>query len=191
MTRWSWNPIEDDWHETYEELLGFIDTHGHGRPNRLDPQESELAQWIGVQRSSYKDKKISAERVELLEKVPGWLWSAWNDDLKSELWNRSFDAVAKYSERTGNIRIAMSHREDGIAIAAWISTQRQSHKSGELSEEQIRRLESLAGWSWMVHKDSWETKYALAVQFAKREGHANIPQRHLEDGTNIGSWVNT
>jgi superfamily II DNA or RNA helicase len=190
LTRWSWNPIEDDWHETYEELLSFIDTHGHGRPNRLDPQESELAQWIGVQRSAYKDKKISAERVELLEKVPGWLWSARNEDTKSELWNRSFEAVEKYSKRTGNVRPLKSHREDGIAIAAWISTQRQSHKSGELSEKQIRRLESLAGWSWMVHKDSWETKYALAVQFSKREGHANIPQRHTENGIELGSWIN-
>ena len=190
LTRWSWNPIEDDWHETYKELLSFIDTHGHGRPNRIDPQESELAQWIGVQRSAYKDKKINAERVELLEKVPGWLWSARNEDTKSELWNRSFEAVDKYSERTGNVRIIKSHREDGIAIAAWISTQRQSHKSGELSEEQIRRLESLAGWSWMVHKDSWETKYALAVQFSKREGHANIPQRHTENGIELGSWIN-
>jgi superfamily II DNA or RNA helicase len=190
LTRWSWNPIEDDWHETYKELLSFIDKHGHGRPNRLDPQESELAQWIGVQRSAYKDKKISAERVELLEKVPEWLWSARNEDTKSELWNRSFEAVEKYSERTGNVRITTSHREDGIAIAAWISTQRQSHKSGKILEEQTRRLESLAGWSWMVHKDSWETKYALAVQFAKREGHANIPHRHTENGTELGSWIN-
>ncbi len=190
LTRWSWNPIEDDWYETYEELLSFIDTNGHGRPSKLDPQESELAQWIGIQRSAYKDKKISAERVELLEKVPGWLWSARNEDTKSELWNRSFEAVKKYSERTGNIRLLKSHREDGIAIAAWISTQRKSHKSGELSEDQMRRLESLAGWSWMVHKDSWETKYALAVQFAKREGHANIPQRHTENGIELGSWIN-
>jgi superfamily II DNA or RNA helicase len=190
LTRWSWNPIEDDWYETCEELLSFIDTNGHGRPSKLDPQESELAQWIGVQRSAYKDKKISAERVELLEKVPGWLWSARNEDTKSELWNRSFEAVEKYSERTGNIRLLKSHREDGIAIASWISTQRKSYKSGELSEDQIRRLESLAGWSWMVHKDSWETRYALAVQFAKREGHANIPQRHTENGIELGSWIN-
>ena len=191
LTRWSWNPIEDDWHETFQELLTFIKANGHGRPNRLDTKESELAQWIGVQRSAYKDRKITAERVELLESIPGWLWSARNDTIRSESWDRSFQAVRTFSERTGNVRMAKSHREDGIAIASWISAQRTTYKLGQLSIEQSRQLESLNGWKWDVFDESWELRYSLSLQYAEREGHANIPQRHLEDGTNIGSWVST
>lgn len=190
LTRWSWNPIEDDWHETFQELLTFIKANGHGRPSRLNTKESELAQWIGVQRSAYKDRKITAERVELLESIPGWLWSARNDTIRSESWDRSFQAVRTFSERTGNVRMAKSHREDGIAIASWISAQRTSYKLGQLSIEQSQQLESLNGWKWEVFDESWELRYSLSLQYVKREGHANIPQRHLENGTNIGSWVN-
>ena len=191
LNRWSWNPIEDDWHETFQELLTFIKANDHGRPSRLDTKESELAQWIGVQRSAYKDRKITSERVELLESIPGWLWSARNDTIRSESWDRSFEAVRTFSERTGNVRMSKSHKENGIAIASWISAQRASYKSGELSKEHQRQLESLKGWGWEVFDESWELRFALALEFAIREGHANVPQKHVENGTDMGTWVNT
>ena len=191
LPRWSWNPIEDDWHETYEELLSFIKTNGHGRPNRLDSKESELAQWIGVQRSAYKDEKIPSHRIELLEIIPGWQWSIRNESTKSKLWDNSFAATKKYSEREGNLRLSKSFREDGILIGQWISIQRKDYKAGKLADERIRLLESLTGWAWDVFDEAWELRYELAIQFVEREGHANIPQRHLEQEIDMGSWVNS
>ena len=87
--------------------------------------------------------------------------------------------------------MSKSHRENGIAIASWISAQRASYKLGELSKEHQRQLESLKGWGWEVFDESWELRFALALEFAKREGHANVPQRHKENGTDMGTWVNT
>ena len=41
LPRWSWNPIEDDWWETYQEILHFLEKNGHIRPSKLKPDESE------------------------------------------------------------------------------------------------------------------------------------------------------
>jgi capsular polysaccharide biosynthesis protein len=36
---------------------------------------------------------------------------------------------------------------------------------------------------------SWENGFAALGQFADREGHANVPSSHLEDGFRLGQWV--
>ena len=59
-----------------------------------------------------------------------------------------------------------------------------------LTAEQIQRLESPNGWSWMAFNESWESQYTLALQFADRDGRAKAPQRHIEDGIDLASWVN-
>ncbi len=190
LHRWSWNPIEDDWHETYQALLSYLKTNGHIKPSRRNSKESELSQWIGVQRTSYKHQKISQERIALLGAIPGWTWSARNEATQISSWEKSIEAVRSYSEKNGNVRASKSHKENGIAIASWISTQRKSYQAGSLSPKQIQQLESLDGWAWEVFNESWESQYLLALQFATREGHAKIPQRHIEDGTDLGTWVN-
>lgn len=190
LTRWSWNPIEDDWHETYQALLSYLKTNGHIKPSSRNSKESELSQWIGVQRTSYKHQKISQERITLLEAIPGWTWSARNEATQISSWEKSMEAVRSYSEKNGNVRASKSHRENGVAIASWISTQRKSYQAGSLSPTQIQQLESIDGWAWEVFNESWESRYLLALQFAKREGHAKIPQRHIEDGIDLGTWVN-
>jgi len=190
LPRWSWNPIEDDWNEAYQRLLTFLETNGHIRPGRGNASESELSQWIGVQRTAFKDQKISQERIALLESIEGWTWSARNESTSRSLWEKSFEAVKSYSEANGHVRASKSHREYGIAIASWIYIQRKKYQAGSLSKKQIESLESLEGWAWDVFSESWESRYLLARQFAEREGHARIPQRHIEDGIDLGAWVN-
>ena len=191
LPRWSWNPVEDDWKATFQELTHFIEIHGRLATNRMDPKESELAQWIGVQRSAYKDKKIPLHRKELLEETPGWQWSIRNENTKSALWDKSFIATKNYSEREGNLRMSKSFREEGIAIAPWIAIQRKTYKDGKLSAEKIQMLESLEGWAWDVFDEAWELRYEMVLQFVHREHHGQVPQRHIEKGIDIGTWVNS
>jgi len=36
----------------------------------------KLGQWIGSRRRYYKNNKLDANKVALLEAVPGWVWAA-------------------------------------------------------------------------------------------------------------------
>ena len=57
-----------------------------------------------------------------------------------------------------------------------------------LSDEEVARLEAL-GVVWDVAAAQWEQNYALLRAFVEREGHANVPQKHEEDGERLGGWL--
>ena len=191
LSRWSWNPIDDDWNDSYTQLQQFALTNPGRFPQRRNEGEDELAQWVGVQRSAYKAGKITSQRIEMLESIPGWLWEARNERIRQSSWEKSFIALKTHLENGGTLKIAKNVRIDGIAVGAWVSTQRNMHQSSKLHQSQIDDLESLPGWAWDVFEESWELRYQKVSQFAAREKHAIVPQRTIEDGVDIGTWVNT
>ena len=44
---------------------------------------------------------------------------------------------------------------------------------------------------WDVFGDQWERSYALLRAYREREGHANVPLRHVEEGEKLGGWLST
>src|SRR6202007_996324 len=87
----------------------------------------------------------------------------------------------------GHARVASGHIEDGVKLGGWIAE--QSAERRNLSPERVAQLEALPGWSWTVSQDVWDERYELVRKFAKREGHARVPQSYVENGVNIGKWV--
>ena len=132
LSRWSWNPIDDDWNDSYTQLQQFALTNPGRFPQRRNEGEDELAQWVGVQRSAYKAGKITSQRIEMLESIPGWLWEARNERIRQSSWEKSFISLKTHLENGGTLKIAKNVRIDGIAVGAWISTQRKMHQSSKL-----------------------------------------------------------
>jgi superfamily II DNA or RNA helicase len=191
LARWSWDPIEDDWNDSFVQMQNFALKHPERFPQKQNADEFELAQWLGVQRSAYKAGKISDERIKLLESITGWIWEARNDRIRLDAWNESYAALQKHLARGGTLKIAKNVRVDGIALSSWVSIQRKMFQSSKLSKSQIEDLESLPGWAWDVFEESWELRFQKVLQFANREKHALVTQRTIEDGVDIGTWVNT
>lgn len=52
----------------------------------------------------------------------------------------------------------------------------------------------MPGWEWNTKEAAWQKHYAALQQFVEREGHGDVPGRHLErfNGAELklGSWVN-
>ena len=46
------------------------------------------------------------------------------------------------------------------------------------------------GFTWDVSVARWEYNFHLLERFVEREGHCRVPSRHVEDGENLGSWLN-
>jgi len=52
-------------------------------------------------------------------------------------------------------------------------------------------LEALPRWSWDPFADRFEENFRVLEQFVEREGHARVPDSHVEDGVRLGNWVGT
>ena len=57
-----------------------------------------------------------------------------------------------------------------------------------MSDEEVRRMEAL-GVSWDPLADQLERMFSLLRVYREREGHANVPKQHVEDGQRLGVWL--
>ena len=55
-----------NWQEKYQELIAFKEKHGHVNVPQKHP---ELGRWVNTQRNSYKEGKLSQERIDLLNVI--------------------------------------------------------------------------------------------------------------------------
>ena len=64
------------WLARYDALKAFLEKNGGKYPVKGDP--TRLGEWIIDQRTAYRKglKRLSADPIELLEKLRGWTWNA-------------------------------------------------------------------------------------------------------------------
>ena len=94
------------------------------------------------------------------------------------------------------------HVEDGERLGGWLQKQRRKYKArgwsaaerkargrlSALSDEEVGRLEA-AGVVWDLLAEQWERMHGLLRAYREREGHANVPKQHVEDGERLGGWL--
>lgn len=175
--------------------------------NGYDPNEKgeNLGTWIQSQRTKYKTPgsgkgNLTEEQIKALESI-GMVWDALEKD-----WNEMYALAEKYYEHYGDLNVpvrfstqdGINPSENGINLGRWITVQRRTYASREISEERITKLENLK-IVWDVKAIEWENMYKLASKFYEHYHHLNIPQRFKtndgltldEDGVALGSWICT
>lgn len=82
---WTWDQLETAWTEGLEHLKKYISREGHARVPALYKTEDgfTLGSWVGSRRQGYKNNKLSEDRINALEKLPGWTRAL--QPLKNEL----------------------------------------------------------------------------------------------------------
>ena len=141
---WSWSRFDELWMEAFNHLKIYVSKNGHC----LVPKETtlengyKLGEWVGAQRRNYK--KLSVERITLLESVDGWVWNS-----KESKWDLGLNLVKKYSHEKGNCLIPISFKsENGFPLGSWVRNQRVA--KDKLSHYRKQELEKISGWVWKV-----------------------------------------
>jgi hypothetical protein len=146
-----------------------------------------LGRWCAKQRTLHGRGRLSVEHAGRLEALRGWQW-----DSDEAIWERMFSLLEKYLEREKHLIVPREHVEDGEPLGKWVRRQRgvyKGHTGGLLNDRRIAKLVALPGWTWDRQDDKWERAFAALRSFVDREGHANVPRGHVENGVYLYAWV--
>ena len=172
----------EQWERSLKYLLRFVRREGHAAvPKSHVEKDLRLGEWVQSQRG--RRFKMPVERLKKLENLPGWIWSV-ND----ARWGKAYSHLLRFVEREGHAHVPKGHIEDGFRLGQWVIVRR--HRRHQLPEEREKALENLPGWVWDASRfPSWEEGYEHLLDFVKREGHSRVPEEHVEDGFDLGTWV--
>ncbi len=178
-----WDTRGVAWEQGFAALEAFKLREGHIRvPQRHQEDGFGLGGWVGKQRTDRRRDELGKERIQRLEAL-GFVWDPFAED-----WEQGFAALEAFKLREGHIRVPAKHQESGIMLGAWVGTQRNEFRKGELASERIQRLEEL-GFVWDVLAEAWEQGFAALEAFKQREGHLRVPRTLRESGLGLGGWV--
>jgi len=163
----------------------------------IDSVEEEMQLVISYYRSLGEDRLVVNEHFQIIDELCDCreLFAKLNDTLTAS-WDLMFGQAKRFCRENGNLQVPCRYvTEDGYALGNWISNQRRIRKGqiqGALTEERIRRLDSI-GMVWESTSDMrWERNYAAAKRYREKYGDLNAPAKYMdEEGVALGSWLGT
>lgn len=73
---WQWDPNEHRWRKGFAALAEYAAVHGHASPTRGERfDDYPVGDWVRAQRDAWTNGRLTADRVERLQSLPGWRWS--------------------------------------------------------------------------------------------------------------------
>jgi len=193
-----WNPIDEQWDRMFELAKAYYEEHGDLKiPARyITPYGENLGTWICTQRKAYAMRNNEGEKrshqasplideqVQKLESI-GMIW-----DPYKEQWEKMFEIAQEYYEEHGNLKVPDKYNSpDGESLGTWIATQRRAYKIQDLTEEEIKRLESI-GMIWDVFDLQWQKMFGLAQEYYEEHGNLKVPKGYITpSGERLASWL--
>jgi predicted helicase len=104
-------------------------------------------------------------------------------------WDWWFGLAQAFAKEFRSISIIGERRYKGHDLGGWAEKQRADSHSGTLDKVRATRLLSLPGWSWDPLEDQWNSNYEELKSFAKKHGHATVPDAHQQNGIRLGKWI--
>ena len=156
-------------------------------------QEMQVA--ISYYRSLGEDSYVVNDRFEVIDEVRDAkeLFDKLSDTLTAS-WDVMFSYAEQHYHEHGNLEVPKDYKtRDGYSLGQWISTQRKVRAGtayGNLTEEQVKKLDSI-GMVWENVRDlQWNRNYQRAKEFYDANGHLRIPGSYVtDDGVHLGQWI--
>ena len=180
--------LKKPWEEWYKLAVEYRNEHG----NLLVPRNyktklgEKLGQWIGTTRKAYKNGDLSPDKIKKLESIGMVL-----DASPKKSWEEWYQLAVEYRNEHGDLLVPYDYEtKSGENLGLWISNTRQAYKNGDLSPDQIKKLEAI-GMVWDASlKKPWEEWYKLAVEYRNEHGNLLVPYKYkTESGEKLGFWI--
>ena len=191
-----WDNVRDlSWQKYFAEAKAYATKTGslNVKAAYVSPSGVKLGSWLSnlrtYKKNAIQQAYLTKERIEALDKL-GMVW-----DVPDYLWEQSYAACVEYHRTHGDLDIPFDYvSNDGIKIGSWIRNQRLARqKKGQypkLTENHIRRLDSI-GMIWDTkHDRAWKNAYAEAKAYYDLHKNLDVPVNFVTDsGFKLGRWV--
>jgi superfamily II DNA or RNA helicase len=173
---------------TVDEILAWADAH-HRRTGEWPKaasgpiKEAPGETWNKVQLALYQGLRGLPGGSSLARLL------AEHSDGRSSTFEVGLRGFSEFAFQNGNCRVPRGVDYGGFDLGSWLTRQRQRYRAGTISEAEAAALESVRGWTWDPYEADFQFGADMVSRFAQREGHAQVPQRHREDGFGLGAWV--
>lgn len=132
--------IDENWAMQYEQLCDFVALR-----RRLPTRNERFAghpvgKWCDNQRQ--RRRRLSPDRVVLLEQVEGWVW-----DATDVSWRARLGMLRAFVAEKGRLPAA-TESTNGWCIGNWCRGQRRKWRLGRLTASKINALGKVKGWWW-------------------------------------------
>jgi superfamily II DNA or RNA helicase len=74
---WHWEVRAERWEHGFARVQKFAEREGHARISATMVEDGfKLGQWVTLQRTARRLKRLSSQQIKRLEALPGWTWDA-------------------------------------------------------------------------------------------------------------------
>ena len=158
--------------------------------------QGEMQEAVYRLNANGEGNKIVTERFEVIEQVHDCrvLFEQLQASLSSS-WDHYFSEASIYYAEHGNLNIPKRYTTPaGLSLGEWLTTQRRVRAGqipGNLTEQQIARLDSI-GMEWGNRNDAaWERGLEEARKFREQFGNLQVPAKYkTKDDYPLGKWIN-
>ncbi len=178
LPRWSWDPLTESWMDFYSACQKLESTNPMIRRGSIP---KELLEWMKDQRERFQNGQLSTERAQLLEQLNDWNWKP-----RTDLWQVIFNSFADWARANNPNSVPRDVMFAGASARSWTENQRTRYRTGRLTEDQIRQLESIPGWNWDRTGSRWDRNFETLRRLI---GDSSLEETKLSVA--LEEWVRT
>lgn len=147
-----------------------------------------LGSWLNNQKAIRKGTivgKLTEDQIQKLDSI-GMIW-----DSLDYFWEQNFRLAKEYYLAHGNLDVPTNFKsKDGKHLGNWVLRQRQLNKTNSLTDEQVKRLDSI-GMDWMDRVDRvWENGFIEAKNYSEEYGNLSVPKNYRSNTDfPLGIWI--
>jgi len=150
-----------------------------GHHNISHKYGKKLYNWVIRQRSLFNKNLLPKERIKRLNDI-NFPW-----DTKENNWDLMFNELSDYYLKNGHCNIKDSNKN----LAIWITIQKNKYNESTLSQEKIKKLNSI-NFIWNIYDNIWEEMYLILKDYVKEYGNCLVKANYIYKNKKLGSWVN-
>lgn len=148
-----WDPRSEDWKMKLDALREYVKKNGKTNPRRGEVYNGvDLGNFLHSLKNQYREGKLDKDKQAVIESL-GIIFgepkpiSKKPSERELKNWQCKYAIAEKFQKEFGHLYIPAGYVYCNEKMGDWINTQRRNYKNGTLSDEAIKKLETL-GIDW-------------------------------------------